>query len=135
MKKMRMYMVNCVTLDEETYIITWSKHWSIYSLKHEIMKMNGILFIVVFQCNMPPALSDIHNLEAFYILENISRPQCCFLQNMSTNSFVAFINIKEKAVSFPIMSLLLKNTLKYFSSKKFYIKLTLQVSDLELTHK
>lgn len=59
---MGMHMVNCVMLDEETDIISWSKHWSIYSLKHEIMKMNGILFTVIFQHNMPPALSDIHNL-------------------------------------------------------------------------
>jgi len=42
--------------------------------------MNEILFIVIFQHNMPHALSDIHNSTAFYILEGISRPHCSFLQ-------------------------------------------------------
>lgn len=67
-------MVNCIMLDEETNIISWSKHWSVYSLKHEIMKMNEILFIVIFQHNMAPALPDIHNSTAFCSLQSISRP-------------------------------------------------------------
>lgn len=73
-------MVNCVMLDEETNIISWSKHWSVYSLKHDIMKMNEIFFVVIFQHNMPPALADIHNSSAFYISESISRPHRSFLK-------------------------------------------------------
>lgn len=73
-------MVNCVMLDEETRFFSWSKHWSVYSLKHEIMKMNEILFGVIYQHNMPPALPDIHNSTTFYILDSISRPHCSFIQ-------------------------------------------------------